>query len=36
MIVEKDCNNWKRLWLLKKIVMIKKINACNKINSVVI
>ena len=24
MIIEKNCNNWKRLWLLKKIVIIEK------------
>ena len=24
MIIEKDCNNWKRSWFLKKIVIIDK------------
>ena len=24
MIIEKDCDNWKRLWLLKKILIIEK------------
>ena len=33
-IIEKDCDNWKSLWYLKKIV-IKRIYACNKINLVV-
>ena len=23
-IIEKDCDNWKRLWCLKKIVIIEK------------
>ena len=42
MIIEKDCDNWKRSWLLKKIVIIEKdyynwkINACDKTDSVVI
>ena len=35
-IIEKDHDHWKRLWWLKKIVIIKKINACDKINLVVI
>ena len=42
-IIEKDCDNWKRSWLLKKIEIIekdcdnwKKINAYDKINLVVI
>ena len=35
-IIEKDYHKWKGLWLLKKIVLIWKINACHKINSVVI
>ena len=30
-MIEKDCNNCKGLWWLKKIV-IKKIHACNKMN----
>ena len=41
MIIEKDCDYWKRFWLLKKIMIIKTDfdnwkNACDKINSVVI
>ena len=34
MIIGKDHDYWKRLWLLKKIVIIEK--DCDKINSVVI
>ena len=30
-IIQKYCDDLKVLWLLKKIV-IKKINACNKVN----
>ena len=36
MIIEKDSHNWKRLWLLKKIMIIGKTNACDKTYSVVI
>ena len=46
LVIEKDCNNWKRLWWLKKIViidkdcdnwkrLIKKVHASNKMNLVV-
>ena len=39
-IIKKDCDYWKRSWLLKKIVIIEKIvvieKDCDKINSVVI
>ena len=30
MIIGKDCDYWKRLSYLKKIVIIAKINACDK------
>ena len=33
-MIEKDCDDWKGLWWLKKIV-IEEIYACNKMNLVV-
>ena len=35
-MIEKDCNDWKKLWWLKKIV-VKEIYACNKmlVNAVI-
>ena len=35
-IIEKNCDNWKRSWLLKNILIIYKIIACDKIDSVAI
>ena len=32
---KKDCNNWKKLWYLKKIAIIEKDHVSNKINLVV-